>query len=669
MFGAIWLMARPEVPSSCYYFDEEIPLVLDTKQIMVQQKDNLSEAQRSAVFDKANIAVDWTESTGIKNWDRHGLVTPLNDVNEAYTAIENILANSDVEFASPVFQGTFFGWQAVTPHILVGLKEEYFAQANEIIAAMAPDLAIEADRVIGRPGTYKLKSASRNGFDVLARANELAQDPRVLWAEPDMMFTGRTDLIPDDPGFAFCWGLHNPTSDIDMDAPEAWDITTGDASIKVLVLETGIQLDHPDLNIAAGADFTDAGGDGNPQNACDNHGTAVAGCISAIINNALGTVGVAPDCKVLSARVGVATVPCDGTFSADYSWIASGLYWGRNEGARVSNNSNSYGSSSATVAAAYNSTYSTGMVHFASAGNEASAGLGYPSSLAVVNSISAIDRYGDLAYFSSWGDGLSLTAPGVSIYTTDRTGSDGYESGDYAYVQGTSFSSPYSAGCAALVLADDPSLTPAEVTDILQCTADDYGAAGYDIYFGYGMVNVGNALNRTDTDGDGIWDMCDNCPNAYNDLQEDEDGDGYGDACDNCLGLFNPFQTNTDGDLYGDDCDNCPEVINDLQEDTDADGVGDLCDNCVHFYNPYQEDYDLDGIGDICDFVCGDFDGGGEVDILDIVYLINALYKDGPWPSPEERMDVNKSGALDILDIVKLINYKYKSGPAPECFQ
>jgi len=670
--GQTILYAESNPPGAYYYFDEKIDLELDAKQIMISYNSGNQLFEQSEVFERADLEVDWIEATGIENWYRVGLGSAVRDKDMAYNTIESLLASNEIEFASPIFHGVYFGWLAVTPDIIVGFKNEYMAEAESILQALAPELNIIKKNFSGLPMAYQLRGSSRNGFDVLAAANRLAEDPRILWAEPDMQFTGRSDLIPNDPGFVNSWGIHNTGQwggivDADMDGPEAWDITTGSSDIKIVILDTGVEQDHPDINQLPGEDFTGNGTGGGPGNPCDNHGTTVAGCTTGKINNSLGGVGITPACMVLSARIGVANFPCNGTWNGEYSWTSDALYWARNQGARVSNNSNSYGSPSGTISTAYTSTYNSGMVHFASAGNDAVASLGYPSSLTNVHSISAIAYNGVLAGFSSWGAGLSMTAPGVSVYTTDRTGSDGYSGADYTYVQGTSFSSPYSAGVAALLLSADPALTPAEVGEILECTAVDYGAAGYDIYYGHGFINANNALNYTDSDGDGIFDFCDNCPDDYNDLQEDDDGDGYGDTCDVCLGLFNPDQLDADGDDVGDDCDNCVDEPNFDQADSDEDNVGDVCDNCPVHYNPWQEDIDGDGIGNICDYVCGDFDGDLNVNILDVVYLINFIYKDDFSPNPPDRMDVNHDALLNILDIVAIINFIYKDGPDLEC--
>lgn len=173
-----------------------------------------------------------------------------------------------------------------------------------------------------------------------------------------------------------------------------------------------------------------------------------------------------------------------------------------------------------------------------------------------------------------------------------------------------------------------------------------------------------------DSDGDGTPDGMDNCPSVANPDQYDTDSDGLGNACDNCDYIVNVGQTDSDGDGLGDVCDNCPLIANPAQTDNDADIVGDACDNCPTDFNPDQADSDHDGVGNACDnlVVCGDVNGNGAVNILDVTYLISFLYKSGPAPVPTvDNGDVNNSGTVNILDATYLISYLYKSGPPPNC--
>ena len=122
-----------------------------------------------------------------------------------------------------------------------------------------------------------------------------------------------------------------------------------------------------------------------------------------------------------------------------------------------------------------------------------------------------------------------------------------------------------------------------------------------------------------------------------------------------------------DGDgLFG-SADNCPTDYNPEQVDSDEDTIGNPCDNCPEVANPGQEDEDKDGIGDVCDYTCGDADGNGAVNILDVSFVVSYLYKSGPAPNPSVRADVDHSGAVNILDVGYLVSYLYKGGALPNC--
>ena len=133
-------------------------------------------------------------------------------------------------------------------------------------------------------------------------------------------------------------------------------------------------------------------------------------------------------------------------------------------------------------------------MHFAATGNDGTSTIGFPANLSSVNAVSAIQSNGSLASFSTNGNGNFICAPGAAVLTTDRTGSDGYASGDTTSIDGTSFSSPYAAGVAALVISANPELTPDEVEQVLADTAKDRGAPGYDTIYGWGLVDAAAAV-------------------------------------------------------------------------------------------------------------------------------------------------------------------------------
>jgi subtilisin family serine protease len=597
-------------PTYHVYRGEDVALRLDKSRVAVLFRPGSTHASRTDALAATGIEVAKSVETGIRQWELLEVATPEEDAAEVHSTLTALLLSNEIDFVSPVFVDRFGEWSVITPDILLRLRPEHAGSAVAILASLAPDLELLDADFGNLPGAVRLRSRAFNGFDVLARANALARDPRVMWAESDYLFSGRGAHTPNDPGWADLWGMNNTgqfggTPDVDIDADLAWDTTTGSASIKVLVIDVGVDPTHPDINQLPGTNLAGAG-DGGPKNVCDNHGTPVAGCISAIIDNSLGTVGVSPASPVISARAFVSSLACDGSWASQPSWTVDALTFGEAQEVRVTNNSNFYGSAtqSQAIEDKYAETLANGMVHFSSAGNFTQGTQTYPASLSTVEGVSAVLWTGSLAGFSNWAGTLGVSAPGEALYTTDRQGTAGYGADDYTFFGGTSGAAPYAAGVAALVLGIDPSLTGPEVRALVRCSATDMGDPGFDMFYGHGFVNANNAVIAalgTDTDGDGAPDPCDNCSGLFNPGQSDQDADSVGDDCDPCTDA--DLDGFGDGSLPANTCsvDNCVVVYNAAQTDTDSDSIGDSCDNCSTVDNGGQEDSDLDGVGDACD--------------------------------------------------------------------
>jgi len=405
-------------------------------------------------------------------------------------------------YFSPVYVGSGGGPLIVPPRILV-LFEDALAEGD--VARLLREAGAEGAsrepfaRSLGN--AFKVATHDRSGIDVLAIANRLAEMPEVVFAEPDMIIEGRSDFVPTDPEFADSWGLLNtgqfPGSipGFDVNVVGGWDFTLGSPEIVTVVIDVGVQQNHPDVNQIPGQDFTGQGGGGGPVNACDNHGTPVAGVITGRVNNARGTVGVAPLTKIASARTFISLASCDGRWTTEFSWTAAALQWADDIGARITNNSNSYDEPSNAITLIYKQT-ANGLLHFAAAGNIVNneTDITYPANLEWVHAVTAMDWDGELANLSRWGPEAAFTAPGRIILAPDRTGPNGYSILDTAFVSGTSFASPMVAGTAALLLSLKPTQTPFQVLATLNATARDLGAPGGDVFFGVGLVDADIAL-------------------------------------------------------------------------------------------------------------------------------------------------------------------------------
>ena len=342
-------------------------------------------------------------------------------------------------------------------------------------------------------GTYIINVPETNQDNIL---KQLANDPNVEYAEPDYVAT----VFTNDTYFANQWGLYNSgqtinkivgTVDADIDAPEAWNAATSTARILVAVLDTGVDQNHVDLagKIAANKNFT------NSRTVDDNygHGTHVAGIIAANTGNGTGVAGVCPSCKIMNVKV----LADNG--SGQYSWIANGIKYAADNGAKVINMSLGSTAGSQTLAAAIDYAAKKGVVIVAAAGNSGSSTLNYPAAytkcIAVASTNNTDTKSSFSNYSSAWVD---IAAPGEYIYSTTPNHNSflsrsGY-SKNYAYLSGTSMASPMVAGVAGLVFSQLGSNASADTVRTKIESNADSSITGTGTYWANGRVNAAKAL-------------------------------------------------------------------------------------------------------------------------------------------------------------------------------
>jgi subtilisin family serine protease len=340
-------------------------------------------------------------------------------------------------------------------------------------------LGLAADANTASPYFARLRLSARSRAAGVTLENALAalrRDPAVRVVEPDHPV--RAFGVPNDPGFVELWGLHNVGQtegrvDADIDAPEAWDLTTGSTSVIVADIDTGVDYIHPDLagNIlrdgngnVVGYDF--ANNDPDPMDD-HGHGTHTSGTIGALGNNNEGIVGVSPVVRIMPLKF----LRADGY--GDLSGAIQCIDFAREHGARIMNNSWGGGPRSQLLLESVQRARDAGVLFVAAAGNDASSNDLYPSYpasynaectnvLAVANSTDR-DRLGFLSNFGA--NSVDLAAPGEEVLST-------VPGGGYAISSGTSMAAPHVAGAAALILARMPSLTMAQVKEALERGAD-----------------------------------------------------------------------------------------------------------------------------------------------------------------------------------------------------
>ena len=355
--------------------------------------------------------------------------------------------------------------------ILYKIKPEATRQEQKRLEAVTKFLGTRAKKTIRNVDIQLDEYLSWSGSEEEA-AEMLLATGAVLFAEPDYLVAPDA-TTSNDPSLKSQW-QHSKINSFG-----AWDTVTGNSSILVAVCDTGISSNHPDLvaNLQLpGFNTVDNSTNTEP---IYNHGTGVAGCIGAVGNNATGVAGVVWDVRILPIRI---TNTTDGM--AYISDAAEGIRYAADQGAKVVNLSYRMASYS-TIDSAAQYLRGKGGLLFVAAGNDGiqQSWPDFPSFLAVGATTSTDTK----ASFSNTGAYIDLVAPGSSVYSTTSSSS-------YAYMSGTSFSSPIAGGLAALIYSLNPSFTPEQVESFLIQGCVDLGAAGEDSSFGAGRIDAAQSI-------------------------------------------------------------------------------------------------------------------------------------------------------------------------------
>ncbi|HUG98602.1 MAG TPA: S8 family serine peptidase [Gammaproteobacteria bacterium] len=361
---------------------------------------------------------------------------------------------------------------------------------------VAADVALRTNGTVG----YVYENALQ-GFSITmprAALAGVARDPRIAYIEEDKPVSIFAQTIPTGIGRIFA--DENPNLDIDGTDDYRVDVD-------VAVIDTGVDFEHPDLNVAGGVDCTVSSGGGPPWSRtfyCSStegtggdddhyHGTHVAGTIGAL-DNGIGVVGVAPGARIWAVKV------LDSQGSGYESGIVAGIDWiAAHGGIEVANMSLGGSGYSQAEYDAIQNAVNSGVAFAVAAGNsDADANNYSPAAFDNVLTVSALadfdgepgglasptcrtDQDDTLADFSNWGDAVQIAAPGVCILSTYPI-----EKGEYGTISGTSMSSPHVAGALALLASSN---NPSTATHV------------YNLYDQ--VINAGN-FNWTDDSGDGI---------------------------------------------------------------------------------------------------------------------------------------------------------------------
>lgn len=509
------------------------------------------------------------------------------------------------------------------------------------------------------------------GTDVPAMVTQFRSfDAEVQTASLDGI--GGVALMPNDSKFYKQWNMHNEgvgdaVEDADIDAPEAWDIHTGDGgTATIAIIDSGIgdNVLYPHVDFAGrmvpGINTIDPGLPDLITDECHvddgGHGTPVAGIAAATGNNGVGVAGVSWGVRIMPVRVLGGWNGCWG----DESHCAAGIIWAVDHGADVGNVSLAFDLGTETLEDAVDYAHGQGMLLVAAAGNHEGEFIAYPGRFENCVAVSSTTFKDILASGSNWGNELDVCAPGDNVWSTMLGNT-------YGPMGGTSIASPHVAGLAALIKSYVPGLTPDDIRGILTSTADDLvidpfnptgpELTGFDIYYGHGRINAHAALLAA---GElTIRVVSSSPPEGAIDARQPFEPDGSNPPNPTWVDLT------FDGEVFGlgtsdfsveTEGGGTPPGVFDVTPISD-DTVTVLLDATIPIGAWTTVRHDFSGTGVRIGYLPGDVNGDAASNEVDVSALINAL--DGVLQLEIWQADVDRDGDLgpeDILRVIDLLN-------------
>ncbi len=356
-------------------------------------------------------------------------------------------------------------------------KKEVFSGRVNFRNYKAQSLASDLDL------TYRIKFPTSQPIEEIV--NAYRDNPLVEYAEPNYIV--HAHVVPNDPYYASRqWGLQK------INAESGWSVTTGTSQTVIAVIDTGVNYDHEDLvgKVIKGYNFVDNTAD-PMDDQYPGHGTACSGVIGALTDNGLGIAGLDWNTKILAVKA------LDSDGSGSHADVAAAIHYSADHGAAVLSMSFGDTQGSSTLRSAVDYAYAQGCLLVASAGNDGVTTPAYPAGytdkVIAVAATDSNDRRSvwNSSQSSNYGTWITVSAPGTDIFTLQRS------SPWYRSLSGTSFSCPFVAGLAGLLLGLHPTWGQSEVTDQIKstCTNIDALNPGAEGMMGAGRIDVSRALN------------------------------------------------------------------------------------------------------------------------------------------------------------------------------